>query len=134
MNEIISKFLIAGDNFMPKTHLRQPGFIYSVCGPFTKNKGRIKKKQEIQDIFIKTNWIKPAFNVMSYGDFKDLTRKAASDNSSNIAKNPKYNGYQCGLVSMLYKFFDKKSSGGAVTRADKSAIKSEIMSNHHPLD
>ena len=41
---------------MPEMHLRQPGFTYSACGPFIKNKERIKnKKQEIQDIFIKTN-------------------------------------------------------------------------------
>ena len=47
--------------------------------------------QETQDLFMKTNWIKPAFNMMSYVDFKDLTRKTASH---NIATNPKYNGYQ----------------------------------------
>ena len=48
---------MAGDTFMPKMHLRQPGFTYSGCRTFTKNKERIKKltKQEIQDIFAKTN-------------------------------------------------------------------------------
>ena len=50
---------------------------------------------------------------MNYGDFKDLTRRTASDRilldeAFNIAKNPRYDGYQCGLVSMVYKFFDKK--------------------------
>ena len=49
--------------------------------------------QEIQDLFTKTNWIKPAFNMMSYVDFKDLTKKTASYNSLNIAANPKYNGH-----------------------------------------
>ena len=43
MNKIINKFLIARDKFMPEMHLRQPGFTYSVSGPFTKNKERIKK-------------------------------------------------------------------------------------------
>ena len=43
MNEIVNKFLLAGDKFMPDMHLRQPGFTYSVCGPFTKHKQRIKK-------------------------------------------------------------------------------------------
>ena len=43
MNQIINKFLLAGDNFMPKMHLKQPGFTYSACGPFTKNKERIQK-------------------------------------------------------------------------------------------
>ena len=38
MNEIVNKFLLAGDKFMPEMHLKQPGFTYSACGPFTKNK------------------------------------------------------------------------------------------------
>ena len=38
MNEIVNKFLLAGDKFMPEMHLRQPRFTYSTCGPFTKNK------------------------------------------------------------------------------------------------
>ena len=41
MNEIVNKFLLAGDIFMPETHLKQPVFTYSVYGPFTKNKERI---------------------------------------------------------------------------------------------
>ena len=53
---------------------------------------------------------------MAYGDFKDLKRRTASDKilrdkAFNIAKNPKYDGYQRGLASMVYKFFDKKSVG-----------------------
>ena len=52
---------------------------------------------------------------MAYGDFKDLARRTPSDNvlrdnAFNIAKNPKYDGYQRGLTSMVYKFFDKKSA------------------------
>ena len=43
MNETINKFLLEGDKFMPETHLRQPRFTYSACGPFTKNKERIEK-------------------------------------------------------------------------------------------
>ena len=46
MNEIINKFLLLGDKFMAKMHLRQPGFVYSVCQPFTKNKERIEKFKE----------------------------------------------------------------------------------------
>ena len=38
MNEIVKKILLAGDKFMPEMHLKQPGFTYSACGPFTKNK------------------------------------------------------------------------------------------------
>ena len=57
MNEIVNKFLLTGDKVMPEMHLIQLGFTYSACGPFTKNKEKYKnlKKEEIQDIFIKTN-------------------------------------------------------------------------------
>ena len=49
MNEIVNKFLLAGDKFMPEMHLRQSQFVYSACGPFTKNKERIKKFKETGD-------------------------------------------------------------------------------------
>ena len=57
MNEIVNKFLLAGDNFMPEMHLKQPGFTYRACGPFTKSKERIKelKKQVIQNTFTEMN-------------------------------------------------------------------------------
>ena len=56
---------------------------------------------------------------MAYGDFKYLTRRTASDKVLrdkvfSIAKNPKYDGYQRGLASMVYKFFDKNSKGSGV--------------------
>ena len=47
MNEIVNKFLIADDKFMPQMHLKKPGFTYSVCVPFTKNKERIEKLMQI---------------------------------------------------------------------------------------
>ena len=65
MNEIVNNFLLAGDKCMPEMHLRQPQFVYSACGPFTKNKEfKNLKKQEIQAIFTKMNWIKHAFNMI----------------------------------------------------------------------
>ena len=66
MNEIVNKFLLAGDKYMPEMHLKQLGFTNSACGPFTKNKERIQnlKKQEIQAIFTKMNLIKHAFNMI----------------------------------------------------------------------
>ena len=45
MNDIVNKFLLAGDEFMPEMHLKQPGFTYSAFGPFTKNKERIQKTE-----------------------------------------------------------------------------------------
>ena len=53
MNEIVNTFLLTGDKFMPEMHLRQPGYIYSACQPFTKNKERIPKFKETGD----TNYI-----------------------------------------------------------------------------
>ena len=46
MNEIFNKFLLTGDKFMPEMHLKQSGFTYSACGPFTENKKRIQKFKE----------------------------------------------------------------------------------------
>ena len=67
MNNIIKKFLLAGDKFMPGMHLRQPQFVYSACGPFTRHKERIKKfkqKQVIRVIFIEMILIKLVFNTI----------------------------------------------------------------------
>ena len=60
MNEIVNQFLLAGNKCMPEMHLKQPGFTYRACGPFTKNKERIQKlkKQEIQAIITKVNLIR----------------------------------------------------------------------------
>ena len=49
MNNIINKFLLAGDKFIPEMHLRQPQFVYSTCGPFTRYKERIKKFKQTGD-------------------------------------------------------------------------------------
>ena len=46
INEINVNFLLTGDRFVPEMHLRQQGFTYSACGPFTKNKERIQKFKE----------------------------------------------------------------------------------------
>ena len=51
---------------------------------------------------------------MVYGGFKDLAQRTGSDKAFNIAKNPKYDGYQKGLASIVYKFFEKKSKGSGV--------------------
>ena len=115
MNEIVNKFLLAADKFMTEMHLKQPGFAYSACGPFTKNKERIQKFKETGDTsYIYRNEVdKACFQYdMAYGDFKDLKRRTAShevlrDKAFNIAKNPKYDGYERGIASIVYKFFDK---------------------------
>ena len=115
INEIVNKFLLAGDKFMPEMHLKQPGFTYSACGPFTKNKERIQKFKETGDTsyIYKNELDKARFqHDMAYGDFKDLARRTASDKilrdkAFNTAKNPKSERYQRGLASVIYRFLTK---------------------------
>ena len=86
MKEIINRFLLAGDKYMPERHLRQSEFTYDVCGPFTKNKERIHKLKETGDsrYIYQNEQDKACFqHDIVYGDFKDLTRRTASD--KNIA-------------------------------------------------
>ena len=66
MNEIVNKFLLMRNKFMPDMHLKQAGFTYSACGPFTENKERIEKfmQLEIQILFIEMNLIRLVFNMI----------------------------------------------------------------------
>ena len=88
------------------------------------------KKLETQAIFTKMNLIKRAFSMIwPMGDFKDLARRTTSgkilrDKVFNITKIPKYDGYQRGLASMIYKFFDKKFSGSGRPLSSASVIAS----------
>ena len=110
MNEIANKFLLVGDKFMDEMHLKQLGFTYSACGLFTK---RIQKFKETGDTkYIYRNELDKACfqHDMAYGDFKYLARRTTSNKilrnkAFNIAKNLKYDGYQRGFASMVYKFF-----------------------------
>ena len=119
MNNVINKFLLAGDKFMPEMHLRQPPFVYSACGPFTRHKERIKEFKCTDDTrYIYRNELEKACfqHDSAYADHKDLinrteAHKVLKDKAYNIASNPEYDGYQRGLASMVYKFFDKKSTG-----------------------
>ena len=96
---------------MPEMHLKQPGFTYSDCGSFTKNKERIQKFNKPGDsrYIYKNGLDKACFqHHMAYGDFKNLAKRTASDKvlrdkAFNIAKNLKYDGYQRGLASIVYK-------------------------------
>ena len=135
MNDIINKFLLAEDKFMPEMHLRQPSFTYSACGPFTKNKERIKKFMQTgnTDFIYKNELDKACFqHDMAYGKAKDLVRRTQSDKvlrdkAFNITNDPKYDGYQRSLASMVYKFFDKKSSGGNITTEPNFQLADELQ-------
>ena len=138
MNNVINKFLLAGDKFMPEMHLRQPQSIYSACGPFTRHKERIKKFKQTGDTrYIYRNELDKACfqHDSAYADHKDLINRTKSDNVLrdkvyNIASNPEYDGYQRGLASMVCKFFEKKSMGSGITR-DSSLISADEL--HKPV-
>ena len=125
MNNVINKFLLVGDKFMPEMHLRQPQFVYSACEPFTRHKERIKKFKQTGDTryIYKNELDKACFqHDPAYADHKDLINRTKSDKvlrdkAYNIASNPEYDGYQRGLASMVYKFFDKKSIGRGTTKS-----------------
>ena len=144
MNEIVNKFLMVGDEFMPEMHLKQPGFTYSASGSFTKNKERIKKFMQTGNTnFISKNELyKACFqHDMAHGKTKDLVKRTQSDKvlkdkAFKIPSDPKYDGYQRGLASMIYKFFDKKSaslnksSGSGIANEPNYQLENEL---HKPI-
>ena len=123
MDERANRFLLAGDIFMPEMPLKQPRFTYNACVPFTKTKERIEKFQEAGsrrfNIYRERNEMDKAcfHHDIRYGDIKDLAWRRAPvkvlhDKALDVAKNPKYDGYQRGLASMVYNFFVKRSVKG----------------------
>ena len=88
MNETVNKYLLTGDKFLPEILLKQPGFTYSACGLFTKNKEKIQK-------FMLTG-------------------------------NTNYHGYQSGLVSMVYRFFDKSSKVSAAKSMSNQKLSDKL--------
>ena len=110
---------------MFEIHLREPQFTYSACGPFTKHEQRIQEFKETGDTnYIYKNELDKACFVhdAAYSDSKDLTKRTVADKilknkAFDIAKDPKYDGYQRRLASMVYKFFDSK-----VASLDKKSV------------
>ena len=133
MNNIINKFLLAGDTFMPEMHLRQPQFVYSACGPFTRHKERIKEFKRTGDtrLLYRNELDKACFkHDAAYKKYKDIENRLISDqklkNSTyDIASNPKYDGYQRGLASMVYNFF-----GSKVAPLDKKTMSGKGNAKH----
>ena len=105
--------MLAGDKLIIEMHLRQPGFTYSACGRFTKHRGGILKIRETGNFSCscRNELDKACFsNDASYSNSKDLAERTIWDKTLKyrayeIAINSKYDGYQRGLGSMVYKFF-----------------------------
>ena len=142
MNNVINKFLLAGDKFMSEIHLRQSRFVYSACGPFTRHKERIKEFKRTGDTrYIYRNELEKACfqHDSAYADHKDLINrteadKVLTDKAYDIASNPKY----------VYKFFDKKSTaepsslertGSGFKKLKNTARNSSILADerHKPI-
>ena len=123
---------------MPEMHLKQPGFTDSACGPFIKNKERIEKFMQTGDTdFVHKNKLDKACfqHDMAHGKTKDSAKRTQSDNvltdkALKIAIDPKYDGYQRGLASMVYKHFDKKSSGSDITYEPSYQLANKL---HKPI-
>ena len=102
MTEIVNKFLLNGDKFMSKLHLRQPAFAYSACEPLTNYRERIQKFKETGylNCIYKNELDKACFaHDTVFANSKDLSNRAVSekilkDRAYEIALNPKYDGYQ----------------------------------------
>ena len=143
MNNIINKFLLAGDKFMPEMHLRQLRFVYSACGFFTRHKERIKEFKRTGDTrYIYRNELDKACfqHDSAYADHKDLINRTEADKvlrnkAYDITSNPKYDGYQRGLASMVCKFFDKKSTGSGFKKLKNTARSFSILADerHKPI-
>ena len=123
MNNIINKFSLAGDKFMPEMRLRQPRFVYSPCGPFTRHKEKIKEFKRTGDTryIYRNEHDKFCFHHDSaYADHKDSINRTEADKVLR------------GLASMVYKFFDKKSTVSGINTAKPS---SSILADelHKPI-
>ena len=134
MNEIVNKLLLVGDKFMPEMHLKQPSFTYSACGPYIKNKERIEKFMQTgnTDFVYRNELDKACFqHDVAIEKLTDLAKRSQLDNvlknnAFKIASDPKYDGNQRGLASMVYKFFDKKSSGSRVANEPNYQLADEL--------
>ena len=101
---------------MPELHLKQPGFTYSACGPFTKHRKRIQNVRD-RSILQHLYWNeldKACFaHDAVYSDIKDLAKRTITDKIlKERVRNRKYDGYQRALASVFYKFVDKKTGLG----------------------
>ena len=114
MNEIVNKFLLVEDTFMPEMYLKQPGFTYSACSPFKKkNKERIERFMQTgnSNFIFKNELDKACFqHDMAYDESKDLVKRTQSDKvlidkAFKNLSNPKNDGYQRRSASMVHKFF-----------------------------
>ena len=136
MDKTGNKFLLAGDKFMPKMYLKQPGFTFSA--PFTTNKERIQKFMQTgnANYICRNDLDKGCFEYdMAYSNYKDLVKRTESDKvlknrAFKVASKLKYDGFKRGLASRIYKFFDKKSADKGIRSMSNQQLTDEL---HEPI-
>ena len=139
-SDIINKFLLIGDKFMPEMHLWDPKVKkYSTCGPFTRHKKRI-------DIFMKDGSLNHILknrldaacfhHDSAYAKYKDRLNRKQSDivlknKALKIATNPRVNGYQRGLASMVYEFFNERTKESGINNKENLLATSQLAEELH---
>ena len=118
MHKIINKFLFTGLKFMLELPLKQPGFMYSACGPFTKRCERIQKFRETGN-----SWCSNDSNNLANRTISD---DILNDRAYEIARNRGYDRYLRALPSIVYKFFDKKAGRGI-------SVNKQLAELHKPV-
>ena len=134
MNEIVNKFLLAGDKFMPEMHWRQPGFTFNACGPFTKNRTNKKIRRNMRFTYIYQSELdKVCFQYdIANGDFKYLNRKTFADKYCTIKhlillKIQNMTDINVNLLQWFIKsFWQKKTPGSGIKNIPNKQLTEEL--------
>ena len=132
MNNLMDKFLLAGDTFMPEMSLKEPGFIIVLVVHLQKTKKQLKNLCRRERQKTKTILIKPVFNMIWLIVNQKLAKRTQSDKflrdePFEIVIDSKYDGYQRGIASMVYKFFDKKTGGSGVATVPNYQLVNDLQ-------
>ena len=139
-SDIINRFLLIRDKFMPEMHLCDPKVKkYSACGPFTRHKQRIDQfvKDRRMSHIAKNKSDAACFQHDStYNKYKDSVNRKQSDivlknKALKVAASPKVNGYQRGLAAMVYKFFNERTKGSGLNFVKNSLNNKELAEELH---
>ena len=122
MNETVNTFLLAGEKFMPEMHLKQPGFTYSACDRFTKNKEIIEEFMQTRNTsFIYKNELDKACfqHDIAYSKSKDLAKRTQSD---KFLRDKAFK-----IASEVYRFFDKNASRSGIANETNYQLANELQ-------
>ena len=139
-SDIINKFLLIGDKFIPEMHFWNPKVKkYSACGPFTRHQERINEFMKDGKLsHIAKNRLDAACfqHEPAYNKYKDSVNRTQSDivlknKAYKIAVDPKYNGYERSLAAMVYKCFNEKSKGSGIESGNRFPENKQLAEELH---